>query len=1224
MSDATSQATPRHVNRLIHETSPYLLQHVHNPVDWYPWGAEALARAKAENTPILLSVGYSACHWCHVMERESFENEDIAALMNRHFVNIKVDREERPDLDEIYMAATVALNHGQGGWPMTVFLTPGQQPFFAGTYFPPTDGHGRPGFATLLTDIARLWQERGEDLKQQAAQLTEYLKERVQPLTGDNVGETEIRAAAAELAGTFDKPYGGFGPAPKFPPSTALHLLLRHHRRTGDPEALVMVTQTLEAMARGGIYDHIGGGFARYSTDERWLVPHFEKMLYDNALLARAYLEGFQATGNPVFARIARETLDYVLREMTGPEGGFYSSTDADSEGEEGKFFVWTPGEVEAVLGPEEGAWFCAAYDISDEGNWEGKSIPNMPRPLPRVAARLSIGLDQLTRSIEAGRARLYEARRRRVPPGLDDKVLTAWNGMMIGALAEGYRALGDPRYLAGASRGADFLLATLTRPDGGLYRTYRGGKAHLRGYLEDYAFLAEGLLDLYEAGGEIRCLREAARLAERLLTDFGDQAGGGFYDTARDHEALIVRHRQGADGAIPSPNAIAAFVLARLSFHLDRPAFREAAVAAVSAYGRLIAEHPRGFCKSLAVADFLLEGPVELAFLGTPGEDGYEALREDVGRRYLPNRIVAHRDPSSRAPHDLPLLQGKGLVGGKAALYVCKNFACRAPVTDPADVGRVLAERRTNGGEEVRTGIAGRRAGRATAEGTASRARHFVERGLSHGYGPLGGTDLTVSRIGFGCYRVDDETPEHREALVNALEAGCTLIDTSTNYTDGRSERLVGSVLAGLAGGGRLPRESVVIVSKIGYVQGQNLALAEEREAAGTPFPEMVKYMDGCWHCIHPAFLRDQLTRSLDRLQLETLDVCLVHNPEYFLSDAKKRRGGDLEGARAEFYRRLQEAFAFLETQVVAGRIGWYGVSSNTAVLPADDPEATSLARMLQAATAAGGPGHHFRVLQVPMNLVESGAMLTPNTGPDGRHAALALAAEAGIAVLVNRPLNASTGRAMIRLADVPFDAGESHEAQAAAEPALARVAALEAEFRAQIASHLQAPQEGIPPADWFRWADQLPTLSGRLQGLDHWRQIEEQMIAPMVAQIVHTLDQRLPGPLGGTWQSWRDRYLPELEVLLHAFRVRAARDSRAVSDAVAAALNPHLPLARQGEGLSRKALWVLASTPGVSCVLLGMRHPSYVEDGMGILAWPPLPDVRPIYEAMRRVRVA
>ncbi|MFI5341675.1 MAG: aldo/keto reductase [Candidatus Methylomirabilales bacterium] len=1222
MSDITTSPTPpRHTNRLSHETSPYLLQHAHNPVDWYPWGEEALARAKAENKPVLLSIGYSACHWCHVMERESFESEEIAALMNHHFVCIKVDREERPDLDEIYMAATLALNHGQGGWPMTVFLTPDQQPFFAGTYFPPTDRHGRPGFATVLTHIAGLWQERAEDLKQQAVRLSDHLKERIQALPGSNIGETEIRAAAAELAETFDKTYGGFGHAPKFPPSTALSLLLRHHRRTGDREALAMVTKTLEAMARGGIYDHIGGGFARYSTDERWLVPHFEKMLYDNALLTKVYLEGFQAAGDPFFARIARETLDYILREMTGPEGGFYSATDADSEGEEGKFFVWTPREVEAVLGPEESGWFCAYYDISDEGNWEGKSIPNTPRPLPRVASRLSISGEQLEHCIETGRAKLYEARRQRVPPGLDDKVLTAWNGMVIGTLAEGYRVLGDPRYLTGASRAADFLHTRLRRTDGGLYRTYRRGKAHLPAYLEDYAFLAEGLLDLYEAGGDVRFLREGTRLAERILTDFGEQAGGGFYDTARNHEALIVRHREGADGAIPSPNAVAASALARLSFHLDCSEFRAAAIATISAYGRLIAEHPRAFCKSLAVADFLLEGPVELALVGTPAEDAYEALRREVSRRYLPNRIIAHHDPSSGAPDDLPLLRWKGLVGGKAALYVCRNFTCRAPVTKPADVETALAERDTGGAAEVRTGIASRRTGRATVEGTASRARHFMEGGSAHGYGPLGGTGLTVSRLGFGCYRVDDETPEHREALVNALEAGCMLIDTSTNYTDGASERLVGSVLAELARDRRLPRESVAVVSKIGYVQGQNLTLAEEREAAGKPFPEMVKYMEGCWHCLHPEFLRDQLNRSLDRLQLETLDICLLHNPEYFLSDAKKRRSGRLEEVRTEFYRRLGEAFTFLETQVAAGRVGWYGVSSNTAVLPADDPEAASLSRMLEAAEAAGGSGHRFRVLQVPMNLFEAGAILTPNTGPHGGHTVLGLAAEAGIGVLVNRPLNALAGDRMIRLADFPI---EEEGEDVAPDAALGRVAALEAEFRTQIASHLQTPQGGMPPADWFRWADQLRTLSGHLQGLDHWRQIEEQMITPMVTQVVHTLDQRLPGSLGQAWQSWRDRYLPEFEGLLQAFRIQAARQSQAMSEAVAAAVNARLPLARQGEGLSRKALWILASTPGVSCVLLGMRHPEYVEDGMGILGWPPLPDVRPIYEAVPQVRVA
>jgi aryl-alcohol dehydrogenase-like predicted oxidoreductase len=430
-----------------------------------------------------------------------------------------------------------------------------------------------------------------------------------------------------------------------------------------------------------------------------------------------------------------------------------------------------------------------------------------------------------------------------------------------------------------------------------------------------------------------------------------------------------------------------------------------------------------------------------------------------------------------------------------------------------------------------------------------------------------------------------------------------------------------VGSVLAELLQRGRLPREAVVVVSKIGYVQGQNLALAEEREAAGKPFPEMVKYMDGCWHCLHPEFLRDQLTRSLDRLQLETLDVCLLHNPEYFLSDAKKRRSGSLDGVRAEFYRRLREAFAFLEAQAAAGRIGWYGVSSNTAVLPADDPEATSLFRMLEAAKEAGGPGHHFRVLQVPMNLFESGAILTRNTGPNTGHTVLALAREEGIGVLTNRPLNAFAGDRMLRLADLQLF--EDENGGGTSDAALDRVAALEAEFRAQIASRLQGPPGGIQPADWFRWADQLRTLPSRTKGLDQWRQIEEQMIAPMVSQIVQMLDQRLAGPLKPVWQSWRDRYLAELESLLQVFRVQAARQSQAVGDAVAAAVNPHLPMARQGEGLSRKALWILASTPGVSTVLLGMRHPAYVEDAMGILRWPPHPDVRPIYEAMREARI-
>jgi hypothetical protein len=1199
---------------LIGETSPYLLQHAHNPVDWYPWGEEALRRAKEENRPILLSIGYSTCHWCHVMERESFEDESIAALMNRHFVCIKVDREERPDLDEIYMGATVTLNHGQGGWPMTVFLTPDQQPFFAGTYFPPTDKYGRPGFATLLTRIAELWESDPEALRSQAAQLTEHLRQQSRPLSSMSIGEAEIAAVAAYCAEHFDAAVGGFGPAPKFPAAVKLSLLLRYHRRTGDGHALQMVRTTLDAMGRGGIYDQVGGGFHRYSVDERWLVPHFEKMLYDNALLTRTYLEAFQATGDPFYRRIATEVLEYVLGEMTAPEGGFYSATDADSEGEEGKFFVWTPAEIEAILGEEDARLFCAYYDITAHGNWEGQSIPNVRRTVEQVAAKLEIKAEALQASLDRARQRVYEVRKQRVPPGLDDKILTAWNGLMISAMAEGYRVLGEKRYLDAAVRAADFLLGTLVRPDGRLLRTYRAGKAHLGAYLEDYAYLAEALIDLYEAGGRAQYLTESERLAEILLADFADEESGAFYSTARDHESLILRHREGTDGATPSGNAVAASALARLSFHLDREDLRAAAERAISAYGKQINRIPHGFAKSLAVVDLLLEGPTELALIGTPGERRYEALRAEIGRHYLPNRIIAHHDPAVGDPPPFPLLQGKGFINGQSALYVCRNFACQAPITDPALVAPALSAP-APGEEDKRRSVVGTlTSGSATPAGTRAYASRFMPRG----YGPLGTTGLTTSKVGFGCYRIDDEISEHREALEKALLSGCNLIDTSTNYTDGASERCVGAVVASVVRAGKLLREEVIVVSKIGYVQGNNLSLAHEREEAGRPFPEMVKYMDGCWHCIHPEFLREQLERSLSRLQLDSLDICLLHNPEYFLSDAKKRGRSSLDSVRDEFYRRLREAFAFFETQVVVGTIRWYGVSSNTAVAHASDPEATSLARMLAAAREAGGSNHHFRILQIPMNLFEAGGVLERNTGPENRQTVLEAAGEAGIGVLINRPLNAIVGHSMLRLADFHAE-GEPIDFEAQRK----RVAELEAEWRRQFAPHIRTSAESMRAQDFFRWAEQLQGLAGQMQSLEHWEQIEGQMITPQLTHLLRALDTHLEGELRAQWQSWRSRYLGELLKLMAELRRQATTKSQRLSQAVSAAIDPLLPPERRGESLSRKALWVLASTPGVSCVLNGMRKPSYVDDSLGILSWPPLPDVSPIYEAAQRVRL-
>jgi uncharacterized protein YyaL (SSP411 family) len=676
------------LNRLAGSTSPYLLQHAGNPVDWYPWGEEALARARADDKPILLSIGYSACHWCHVMAHESFEDAAIAALMNEHFVCMKVDREERPDLDDIYMAATLAMNHGHGGWPMTVFLTPGQEPFFAGTYFPPEDRHGRPGFPAILRRIAELWRDNRAALERVGGELTAHLRQSTELSPGAIDLDAALARLLDQLTATFDPAWGGFGQAPKFPPATLLRLLLRIHRRDGDPRTLHMVRRTLDGMARGGMYDQLGGGFCRYATDDEWLVPHFEKMLYDNALLVRAYLEGYQVTAEPLYRQVAADVLDYVLREMTAPEGGFHSATDADSEGVEGKFFVWTPAEFKAVLGPDA-ALAAAWFDVSEMGNWEGHSILRTPRPLAEVAAEFGLEAEVAGARLAAAREKLYLARGARVPPGLDDKVLTSWNGLMIGALSEGARVLGEARWLAAAGRAADFVLEHLRGNAGRLLRSWRRGTAHLNGYLEDSAFFGNGLIDLYEAGGGVRYLVEARAIATRMIADFG-APDGGFFSTSADHEVLLVRHREGHDGAVPSANAMAAHLLARLAAHDGREEWRAAARAALGAWGAATAREPRAFAESLMALDFLREGPLELAFVGAPGDHELKGLERAVAGHFLPHRIIGHHDPAAGQSAQ-PLLAGKTLVEGRSALYVCRDFACQTPVTEAEEVARAL-----------------------------------------------------------------------------------------------------------------------------------------------------------------------------------------------------------------------------------------------------------------------------------------------------------------------------------------------------------------------------------------------------------------------------------------------------------------------------------------------------------------------------------------------------
>ena len=687
--------TPKHTNRLSNETSPYLLQHAHNPVDWYSWGEEALARAKREDKPILLSIGYSACHWCHVMERESFENEGIAAIMNQHFVNIKVDREERPDLDEIYMNAVQIMTR-QGGWPMTMFLTPALQPFYGGTYFPPDDRYGRPGFANVLQAVAAAYRDRRGDVSKQADEIVEHLTQMSSVSDhGHDLTTDLLDGAFQHHRSTFDSQYGGFGDAPKFPPSMGLPFLLRYWLRTENPNALEMAELTLEKMARGGMYDQLGGGFHRYSTDAVWLVPHFEKMLYDNAQLVVAYLEAYQATKKPLYCEVAKETLDYVLREMYDAEkGGFYSAQDADSEGVEGKFFVWSLDEVERLLGRENAEVFCEYYDITESGNFEGENILHVQTSLDIFAKKLRRDEAELEAILLEGKQKLFEVREDRIKPGLDDKILTSWNGIMIRGMAVGYQLLNDQRYLEAAEKSADFILSELSQADGLLLRTYRAGKSHLNAYLEDYSYLSAGLVALHEASFNPRWLQEAERLTEIMIEQFWDDSSSGFFFTGKAHESLIVQSKSAYDSATPSGTAMAVHSLLRLAKHLDRPDFREKAVQALGLYYHQMENAPSGSGQLLCELEFLLSTPREIAVVGEKNADDTKVVLQEIHGRFLPNKILALLDPSnnqSSADVSTPLTDGKTQIEGKATVYVCENYACQVPTTDVVELGTLL-----------------------------------------------------------------------------------------------------------------------------------------------------------------------------------------------------------------------------------------------------------------------------------------------------------------------------------------------------------------------------------------------------------------------------------------------------------------------------------------------------------------------------------------------------
>jgi len=651
-------------NRLANETSPYLLQHKDNPVDWHPWGEEALTRAREEDKPLLLSIGYSSCHWCHVMERESFEDPEVAALMNENFVPVKLDREERPDIDAIYMEACVAMN-GHGGWPLNVFLTPEQVPFYTGTYFPPDDGRGMPSWRRVLTAVANAWRNEREKIREGGERIAQRLAggAALQP-RDEPIDSSLLEEAAERLRSTYDARHGGFGGAPKFPPASAIEFLLRRDERE-------MTTHTLWAMASGGMYDQVGGGFARYSVDERWLVPHFEKMLYDNALLARAYLHGWQVSGEELFREVACETLDWALREMCAPEGGFYSALDADSEGVEGRFYVWTLDELREALG--DLADDAIDYFGADEpGNFEGTNI-------------LVRGTDPPERLDEV-KQRLYEVRSQRVWPGLDDKRLTSWNALMISALADAGAVLERREYLDAATECAAFVLNRLRDDSGRLLRTYKDRQAKLNAYLEDHAFLLEALLSLYEATFDPRWFQAARAIADSMIERFADEENGGFFETSSDHEQLLTRRKDLEDNPIPAGNSSAAYGLLRLAALTGEREYERRAVSVFRLLAHVVGQHPQAFAHLLQAMDFHFGSVKEVALVGPGGRDDLRPLERAVRNRFRPHLVLAGGDPDG-----VPLLADRSPVDGRATAYVCENFACQRPVTEPEELEKLL-----------------------------------------------------------------------------------------------------------------------------------------------------------------------------------------------------------------------------------------------------------------------------------------------------------------------------------------------------------------------------------------------------------------------------------------------------------------------------------------------------------------------------------------------------
>jgi len=679
-------------NRLVFEKSPYLIQHARNPVDWYPWGDEAFDKARKENKPVFLSIGYSTCHWCHVMEHESFEDEEVAKLMNKYFVCIKVDREERPDIDQVYMTVTQAMT-GSGGWPMTVIMKPDKKPFFAGTYFPKRGRFGRPGMLDLVPNIGEWWKNDRNRIEEVTKNVVDALERLSSGAPGAMLKAEVLDDAFRQLSSRYDPTHGGFGRAPKFPSPHNLLFLLRYWKRSGKENARLMVEKTLTSMRLGGVYDHVGFGTHRYSTDAEWFLPHFEKMLYDNALVALANIEAYQVSGNEFFARTAREIFAYVLRDMTSPEGGFYSAEDADSEGEEGKFYVWKPEEVVSILGQTEADLFNKVFNMVKRGNFQdeasgrqtGDNIPNLKTSLAEVAKDMEMEEGTLRKRLEESRKKLFDVREERIHPLKDDKILTDWNGLMIAAMARAGQVLEDEKYTAAARKAADFVLSKLRTSKGLLLKRYRQGEAGLPAHLEDYAYLVWGLIELYEATFDTNYLREAIALNKIMLDHFWDEENGGLFQAADFSEKLIVRSKEIYDGARPSGNSVAALNLLRLARFTGKSEYEDKAEGIFKAFSGTVADRPSTNCFLMMALDFATGRSYEVVISGKMAAEDTGQMLSALRKQYIPNKVVLFRpeDNPTEIGHIAEYTQHQTSNDGRATAYVCRNFSCRVPTTD-------------------------------------------------------------------------------------------------------------------------------------------------------------------------------------------------------------------------------------------------------------------------------------------------------------------------------------------------------------------------------------------------------------------------------------------------------------------------------------------------------------------------------------------------------------